>query len=185
MVDMTMPAPGAERGYTLPARVLHWLTAIIVIGLIPAGIYMANAGPGPTKDLLYNLHRSFGFVLLPIVLLRLTYRVIVPPPELPADIPPLQQLVAHATHWALYALLIIQPIVGWIATSAYRAPISVFWLFELPPIWAQNRTFSENMFLVHRVLGLTIAALALAHIGAALYHHFVRKDGVLIRMVRG
>lgn len=185
MVDMPMSAPRSERGYTFPARTLHWLTAIIVIGMILAGIYMANADPGPMKDLVYNLHRSFGILLLPIMLLRLTYRVLSPPPELPPDIPPLQQFAAHATHWALYTLLIIQPIVGWIATSAYRAPISVFWLLELPPIWAEDRPFSETMFFVHRMLGLTIAALVLAHIGAALYHHFVRKDAVLMRMVRG
>ncbi|MEZ5788086.1 MAG: cytochrome b [Xanthobacteraceae bacterium] len=182
---MAMSAPEGQSGYTLPARMLHWLTAIIVIGMIPAGIYMVNASAGPTKDLLFNLHRSFGVVLLPIMLLRLTYRVLVPPPPLPKDIPPMQRLGAHATHWALYALLIIQPIVGWIATSAYRAPISVFWLFELPPIWAEDRPFSETMFFVHRMLGLTIAALVLVHIAAALYHHFVRRDDVLLRMVRG
>ena len=185
MLDRTMPVPRDKRGYTLPARVLHWLTAIIVIAIIPAGIYMAGASPGPTTNLIYNLHRSFGFVLLPIMLIRLGYRLMVPPPALPPDIPPFQQFVAHATHWALYALLIIQPIIGWIATSAYRAPVSIFWLFELPPIWPQNRAFSEALFEVHEVLGFAIAALALAHIGAALYHHFIRKDDVLLRMMRG
>lgn len=185
MTETILSAPGAERGYRLPARILHWLTAIIVLGMIPAGIYMVNASPGPTQDLLFNLHRSFGVVLLPIMLLRLTYRVLDPPPPLPADVPPLQRFGAHATHWALYVLLIIQPIVGWIATSAYRAPISVFWLFELPPVWHEDRPFSETMFFVHRMLGLTIAALAALHIAAGLYHHFVRKDAVLARMVRG
>ena len=86
-------------------------------------------------------------------------------------------------HWALYILLIVQPFVGWIATSAYRAPMTMFWLFELPPIWGENRALSEDLFLVHRNLGLLIAALLVAHIGAALFHHFVRKDGVLLRMI--
>lgn len=183
MTGTTRPLP--EKGYTLPARVLHWLTAIIVIGLIPAGIYMADASPGPVTNLVYNLHRSFGFLLLPIVIVRLAYRLMVPPPPLPPNIPPIQQFVAHATHWALYALLIIQPMVGWIATSAYRAPITVFWLFELPPIWQQDRAFSETLFEVHEVIGFAIAALALAHIGAALFHHFIRRDDVLLRMMRG
>lgn len=185
MLEMTTPTPGLEKGYTLPARILHWLTAIIVIAIIPAGIYMADASPGPITNLIYNLHRSFGFLLLPIVLLRLAYRLFMPPPKLPPDIPPFQQFVAHATHWALYALLIIQPVVGWIATSAYRAPITIFWLFELPPIWPQDRAFSEDLFEVHSVIGFAIGALALAHIGAALYHHFIRKDDVLLRMMRG
>jgi cytochrome b561 len=185
MTAWTMNGPGTEQGYTLTARVLHWLTAIIVIGMIPGGIYMANAGPGPAKDLLFHLHRSFGVVLLPLVLVRLTYRLGHPPPPLPRDVPPMQRAAAQAVHGALYALLIVQPIIGWVATSAYRAPVPVFWLFELPPIWSVDRAFSERMFLVHRVLGLVIAALASVHIIAALYHHFIRKDAVLTRMVRG
>ena len=75
--------------------------------------------------------------------------------------------------------------VGWIATSAYRAPILVFWLFELPPIWPVDQAFSEKMFAVHRLIGIAIALLLCAHIGAALFHHFIRKDGVLMRMVSG
>jgi cytochrome b561 len=172
-------------GYGFTARALHWITAVIVIGMIPAGIYMANANPGPTQDLLFDLHRSFGVVLLPIVLARLVYRFTHPPPPLPSDIPAIQRGAAHAVHYALYALLIVQPIVGWIATSAYRAPILVFWLFVLPPIWPVDRAFSDRMFLVHRALGITIAILALMHIAAALYHHFVRRDAVLLRMLRG
>lgn len=185
MTAWTMNGPGSEEGYALPARVLHWLTAAIVIFMIPAGIYMANASPGPTQDLLFNLHRSCGVVLLPIVIARLAYRLRNPPPPLPRDIPSVQRGLAHAVHGALYALLIVQPIVGWVATSAYRAPIMVFWAFELPPIWPEDRAFSENMLVVHRVLGFMIAFFATIHISAALYHHFGRKDAVLMRMLRG
>ncbi len=99
--------------------------------------------------------------------------------------PALQQLAALVTHWGLYALLIVQPIVGWIATSAYRAPTLFFWLFELPPIWPEDRAFSDAMFVVHRSMGILIAILICVHIGAALYHHFVLKDRVLSRMVSG
>ena len=80
-------------------------------------------------------------------------------------------------------MLIVQAFVGWIATSAYRAPIKVFWLFELPPIWPVDQPFSEKMFGVHRLLGIALALLICVHIGAALFHHFVRKDDVLMRMV--
>ena len=172
-------------GYTLTARILHWVTAALVLTMIPIGIAMANADFGPAQDVLYHLHRSIGAVLLPIVVLRLLYRLRHSTPPLPADIPAIQQLAAHATHWALYALLIVQPIAGWIATSAYRAPILVFWLFELPPIWPVDQPFSENAFAVHRLLGIAIALLLCAHIGAALFHHFIRKDRVLMRMVSG
>jgi len=172
-------------GYTLTARILHWVTAVLVLIMMPIGIAMANADFGRAQDTLYHLHRSIGAVLLPIVLIRLLYRLRHPAPPLPANIPVMQQLAAHVTHWMLYALLIVQPILGWIATSAYRAPILVFWLFELPPIWPVDQPFSERMFVVHRLLGIAIVLLLCAHIGAALLHHFVRKDRVLMRMVSG
>ena len=89
------------------------------------------------------------------------------------------------THWALYALLIVQPVVGWVATSAYRAPVVFFWLFELPPIWPEDRAFSETMFVVHRFLGIAMALMICAHIAGALFHHFILRDRVLMRMVSG
>jgi cytochrome b561 len=172
-------------GYTVTARILHWATAALVLTMIPIGIAMANADFGRAQDTLYHLHRSIGALLLPIVLIRLLYRLRHPAPPLPVDIPAIQRLAAQVTHWALYATLIVQPIVGWIATSAYRAPILVFWLFELRPIWPVDQPFSEKVFLAHRVLGIAMALLLCAHIGAALMHHFIRKDRVLMRMVSG
>src|SRR5262245_11692298 len=99
--------------------------------------------------------------------------------------PQLQRFAAHTTHWGLYILLIAQPLTGWIATSAYRASVTVFGWFELPPIWHEDRAFSEQLFFVHRLMGLAITCLVAAHIGAALYHHLVRKDRILLRMVTG
>jgi cytochrome b561 len=185
---MTAAATSPDRtamGYSATARALHWITAAIVVALIPGGIFMANAEPGPAQDLAFNLHRSFGVLLLPLVLIRFGYRLKNPPPPLPRDIPLRQRAIAHAVHGILYALLIIQPLVGWIATSAYRAPITVFWLFELPPIWPQDRAFSEALFGLHKAFGILIALLATAHVLAALYHHFVRRDDVLMRMLKG
>ncbi len=169
--------------YTATARALHWLTAALILFMAPVGIVMANFSLGPTGHVLYDIHRSIGAILLPIMLLRLAYRLKNPPPALPADLLAIQRFAAHATHWALYGLLILQSVGGWVATSAYRAPIKVFWLFELPPIWPVNQPFSEQMFTVHRWLGIFIALLLCAHIGAALFHHFIRKDDILLRMV--
>jgi hypothetical protein len=81
------------------------------------------------------------------------------PPPLPAGIPAIQKLAASATHFLLYVTLVIQPILGWIATSAYRAPITVYGLFELPPIWRENRGLSEQVFFVHRNIGIIMAVL--------------------------
>ncbi len=186
MPDISEPghAPPAP-GYTLTARVLHWITAALVITMIPIGVVMANFDLGSRGDVLYDIHRSIGAILLPIMLIRLVYRWMNPPPPLPDDIPAAQQLAAHVTHWTLYFLLIVQSLIGWIATSAYRAPIKVFWLFELPPIWPVDQGFSERAFALHRWIGIALALLICLHIAGALYHHFIRKDRVLMRMVGG
>jgi cytochrome b561 len=170
--------------YTPVARTLHWLTAVLVLGLIPVGIIMHNMEASPLQDRLYNLHRSTGTVLLPLVIIRLLYRWTHPPLPLP-DMPALQRFAAESTHWGLYALLIVQPIVGWAATSAYRAPIIIYGLFELPPILPVNQPLAERLFGVHRWLGILMALMVCAHVGAALFHHFVNRDRVLMRMVSG
>ena len=179
-------AAGEALGYSAVARTFHWVTAALVLTMLPIGIAMATFDLGPAvEDPLYHIHRSIGALVLVITVGRLTYRLFNPAPPLPVDMPAWQHFAALATHWGLYAFLIVQPIVGWIATSAYRAPTLFFWLFELPPIWQEDRAFSEAMFVVHRAMGITIAILVCVHIGAALYHHFVLKDRVLARMVSG
>lgn len=179
MLDRTTPA------YTLSARIIHWVTVVLVLSMIPFGIIMLRIDSGPTQDLLFNLHRSIGVILLPIVVCRLIWRLKHPPLPLPDDIPMLQRGMAHATHWMLYLFLILQPVLGWLGTSAYRAPIGVFGLFELPPILPENRAFSDQIFAVHSVIGLAMAALICAHIGAALFHHFFQRERVLMRMISG
>jgi cytochrome b561 len=117
------PATNAIVGpaYTMTARVLHWTTAFLILSMIPLGIVIANEWGGSAQDFLYDLHRSIGAAIIPLIFLRLIYRWTHPPLPLPDDIPELQRLAAHATHWGLYALLIVQPFTGWIATSAYQS----------------------------------------------------------------
>lgn len=169
------------QGYTMTARLLHWVTALLVLFQIPTGLLITNFDLGA---FIYSLHKSVGVVILPIVAFRLFWRLGHPAPPLPHDIPTVQRFAAYSVHWLLYALLIVQPIVGWIATSAYPAPVPFFGLFELPHIWPEDRAFSERAFGVHRGIGIVMAALLCAHIGAALVHHFIRKDQVLMRMLR-
>ncbi|MGA2127508.1 MAG: cytochrome b [Xanthobacteraceae bacterium] len=179
MLDPGQPA------YTPVARALHWITAALVLSTIPVGLVMAELDGGPLQDFLYNVHETIGTVLMPIIVLRIVWRLGHPPLPLPPEIPALQRLGAEAVHWLLYLLLVVQPVVGWIGISAYGAPIKVFWTFVLPPIWPKDSAFSKLVLAAHDWIGFLIIALLCAHIAAALFHHFVRRDRVLLRMVTG
>jgi len=173
-------------GYTATARVLHWITAALVLLQIVLGIIIANKLAGEAwQDPLYNLHKSNGAVLIPIILLRIFYLWGHPAPALLADIPTIQQFAAYTTHYLLYALVVVQVFLGWIGTAAYPAPVPIYGLFNLPSPWPENRALSEQLLSVHKVVGIAIAVVAAMHIGAALYHHFVRKDRILMRMISG
>jgi len=178
------------RGYSRPARMIHWLMAFIMITMILAGLLMVN-GPWdgkfpPLRGQLYDYHRGMGFVLLVLVVVRLIIKFTTTPPSpLPASVPVAQQKIAHLVHFLLYASLIVHPLLGWYATNAWGVKdIPVFGLFNLPTLVEKNRALGDRLLEIHGYLGFFIAALIVAHIGAALMHHFVKKDGVLLRMMR-
>ena len=175
--SLTTPA------YTVTARVLHWITALLILFMISSGVTAANEWGGSWQESLYDLHKSIGALIIPLLLLRLIYRWVRPPSQLPDDIPPIQRLAAAVTHWALYAMLVLQPFAGWIATSAYPAPVPLFGWITLPAIWFEDRALSDRLFLAHRLIGIAIASLIVLHVAGSLYHHFVRKDRVLMRMI--
>jgi cytochrome b561 len=172
--------------YTVTARILHWVTALVIALMIPLGVIIANDWVGGAlQNSLYDLHESLGALLIPVVLARLGHRLTNPPLPLPQEIPALQRFAAHLTHVGLYGLLVAQPLVGWVAMSSSGASVSVFDLFALPPIAPEDRVFSEQLFGLHGLIGFSIAGLIAAHAGAALYHHVVRRDRVLMRMITG
>jgi cytochrome b561 len=116
----------AVPAYTMTARILHWVMAILIPSMLPLGLVIADDWGGPLQERFYDLHRSAGTLIMPLIVLRLVHRLANPPLPLPNDISAIQQLAANATHGCLYALSIAQPILGWMATSACRAPITVF-----------------------------------------------------------
>lgn len=175
----TLP-PG---GYPMSSKWLHWLVAICVLVTVPIGILLPYTAPGPFQDGLYNFHKSLGIVILVLMLLRLINRLTIGAPMPEPGLARWQRAASSAVHGLLYVLLIVQPIVGYWANSAFGAATPVFGLFEIPPIGTTDQAFSDRLFALHRWTGIAIALLVATHIGAALQHYFIFKDGVLQRML--
>ena len=183
---MTYTAKGGgsvTEQYTGFSKLLHWLVAICVIVMIPIGLTMNYVGPGTLQNVFYTIHRSLGVLVLGLMIIRLLNRLIVgaPPPE--PTLTAVQRAVSHVVHMALYALLIAQALIGWVGTSAFGAAISFFGLFQVPDLVGKDQSLSEPLFAAHFWIGLLITALVLMHIGAALYHGIIRRDGVMQRML--
>lgn len=171
--------------YSGISKFLHWTMALAVIIALVLGVTIANIPWGPLKNQLYDLHRSFGTLILGLIVIRILWRLYSPPPPLPETVAPWQRTASRIVHLGLYACLAAMPLLGWIGTSLYGAKITVFGLFVLPPIVAKDRPNSEWVLEVHAWLGFAFAALIALHIAAALMHHFVHKDDILKRMLPG
>lgn len=180
---------GRNAVYSPMARTLHWITVAAVFVMIPLGLAMTYRGntldiwDGVT-DALYSTHKLLGFLVLWLSAGRLTYRLL---HGAPPDEPTLewwQKAASHLVHWMLYGLLLIVPLLGWIGVSLFPS-LMVFNLFELPALAAPNEDVAKRVLSVHGWLAILLALLVCAHIGAALFHYFVRKDGVLRRMLPG
>jgi cytochrome b561 len=169
--------------YSAVSKWLHWATAIIIFGLIPAGLVLDDLPEGPVQNLGYDLHRSFGFVVLCLALMRLAVRGVFGAPAVYAGLTPFERRASGFVHQALYVLIIVTPLLGWAATSAYPVAINVFWLFTLPPLAPQSDWLSKLLFKAHEISAFLIIALLVAHIGGALMHRVVKRDGVMDRMM--
>lgn len=169
--------------YGFVAMLLHWLMALLVIGLLCVGLYMADLPIGLQKLQLYGLHKEFGLLVLFLVIFRLSWRFININPLLPLSIPVWQRFAAHAVQWALLGFMIAMPITGWLLTSAAGLAPSFFGLFVLPTLIAPNDDLRHLFAEIHKWIAYGLIATICAHVGAALKHHYIDKDDVLRRML--
>lgn len=174
-----------ERSWGAAARLLHWLVAVLVFAQFGLG-WAAVVWPlSPTKLDLFVWHKSVGMLVLALMGVRIAWRVANPAPVFPEQMTPLERGAAWVGHVLLYLLLIVLPATGWILNSAAGIPFRIFWLVELPAVVAPDEALADVLKLVHLTLGMALATLLVAHIGAALRHHFVLRDDVLVRMLTG
>ena len=169
--------------YPATSKLLHWLVAACVLLTAPVAIAMTRVAEGPAQDTLYNLHKSLGVLILVLMVLRLINRLAVGALAPEAEIEPWQKTVSSIVHTSLYVLLLAMPVVGYIANSAYGAATPFFGLFQLPAIIGKNEALATQLFTLHRWVGWLVILVVLMHVSAALYHHFIRGDAVLKRML--
>jgi cytochrome b561 len=164
------------------SRWLHWLMAVMVLTMLFLGVGMA-ASVSERYRFLVAIHRPLGLAVLVLVAIRLINRLINPPPPLPDSIPPLQRVAAKASHVLLYALMFIMPLLGWGMLSAAPYPIVIYGSLRLPPILPQNPALYASLRQLHTDFAYLLFAVFLAHLGAALIHGLIRRDGVFESMV--
>lgn len=172
-----------SHGYRTPARVLHWLTAVLVLATLPVGQVMVIDGlPRALQNTLFIFHKNVGVVILLLVLARLAYRAARPAPPLPDTLPRWQAIAAKATHWLLYGLLIVMAVSGYIRVEAGDFPIELLDALGIPPLVPVNKALAESAQSVHYFVRLAVFALVALHVLAVLHHELWRRDGVFRRM---
>lgn len=185
------PAPHTQRAtrYSGVAMALHWLLAMALIGLFVLGVYMADLPFSPARLKLYNWHKWAGVTILALSVLRLVWRLTHPAPALPAAteaaMPAWQRVAHHGTHHALYALFFVVPLVGWAYSSAAGFPVVLFGVLPLPDFVPADKALAELIKPWHGISAFAMGALVLAHVGAALKHQFIDRDGLMQRMLPG
>ncbi|HVV68850.1 MAG TPA: cytochrome b [Gammaproteobacteria bacterium] len=178
-----MQIKNSQNRYGIVAIWLHWLMAILIIGLLALGLYMVGVPLSHWKLKLYGWHKEFGMLVLLLLLLRLAWRLGNIIPLLPETIPRWQKRAARVVHWLFYGFMIALPVSGWLITSAAGLPVSFFGLFVLPNLVSP----SENRLLlfteVHEWLSYALIATLCLHILAALKHHFIDRDDTLKKIL--
>jgi cytochrome b561 len=167
--------------YTPIAIVLHWSLALAIIGAFGVGLYMTELPFSPARLKLYNWHKWAGVTILALSALRLLWRLTHrPPADLP--MPAWQAKAAHAVHHLLYVLFFAVPLAGWVYSSAAGYPIVWFGVLPLPDFVPKDPGLAETFKLLHTLSAYGLALLVLAHVGGAIKHHFIDRDGLLARM---
>ena len=175
---------GDRAHFTLLQRVLHWLMAFCILAMLFIGVGMVST-ISQSYLTLVSIHKPLGMAILVLALLRLAVRLRFGAPTLPADLPEPLKLAAHLSHWVFYALLFAMPLVGWSMLSAGGFPIHLFGPVNLPPIMPQGVRLYAFLRAAHTWLALALFATFLAHLGAAMFHGLIRRDGVFSSMARG
>ncbi|RKP55894.1 cytochrome b [Pararobbsia silviterrae] len=162
-------------------RLLHWTMAVAIVAMLFIGAGMVETVSERHRWLI-AIHKPLGIAILVLALIRIAVRLRKGAPPLPADLPGVQRLVAHLSHLVLYGLMIAMPLLGWAMVSAGGYPVTLIGGWRLPPIAPADAWWFARLHLAHTYLAYLLFLTVLGHLGAALFHGLVRRDGVLSSM---
>jgi len=167
------------------ARLFHWLMAALIAVQIALGWIAVGWRLSPLKLDLFVWHKSLGVLIFVLVLARLLWRLGNPAPASLPELAAWERNAARVVHGLLYVLMLALPLSGWVISSASNIPFEVLWLFPLPALVAPDEQIAERAAQVHMGLVWMLSLLLILHIGAALRHHYVKRNGVLSGMLTG
>jgi len=162
--------------------VFHWLMAAIIVATWSIAIVVSDMPLSPARITGYSWHKWLGVTVFFLVILRLVWRATHPAPQLEIKMPAWQERAMQLTHIALYLLMIVIPLVGWLMSSAKGYTVNYFGLFELPDLLSKDKALGHQLKDLHEYLADVLVALVCLHVLAALKHQFIDRDGLLSRM---
>jgi len=169
--------------YTAVAKLLHWGMAVLIVGLLALGFVMTDMPLSPEKLQYYSWHKWAGVTVFALVWLRLAWRIVNPPPHYPDTMSRGVQLMAHLGHAALYGLMIVIPLSGWLLSSAKGVQTVWFGVLPLPDFLEKDKELGHLLHEVHEALNFVLLFLLAGHVAASLKHHLIDKDDILKRML--
>ena len=181
MISTSTAVPGKTGHYAPIAVFLHWLMAILIVGMLGLGWYMMSIEDEPGSSWYFDLHKSIGVIIVVIVTLRGVWRLGHQAGALPARVPRWQAIASRVTHWLLYLAMIVMPIFGIIGALFSEKGTALFG-YTAPRLLTANRDIAETLFSAHSVLAWLLTGLISVHVLAALKHLVIDKDGVFQRM---
>ena len=169
--------------YTRTAVTLHWLIALLIFAAFPLGLYMHDLPLSPYKLHMYSYHKWIGVTVFLLAVIRLTWRTTHRPPAMPDTMQNWEKFAAESVHYLLYVLIFAVPVSGWLMSSSMGFQTVWLGVLPLPDLVGKNKELADVLHEVHEMLNYLMLGLVFAHVGAALKHHFIERDDILIRMV--
>lgn len=169
--------------YTGTAKILHWLMSLLLFSMLALGFYMSDLPLSPQKLQLYSWHKWAGVSAFLLLVIRLAWRLTHQPPAMSTQMPKIQKLAAHLGHGALYVLMFVIPLSGWLMSSAKGFQTVWFGVLPIPDLIEKNKELGAVLAEVHELLNITLIVILVVHIAAAVKHHFLDKDDTLRRML--